>query len=83
MFDDTKKGSGPVMNEFEEEVRQRTRIAAGARHRRGRRRSGCTLPSDYLTERQRQRLNGPVVICRAGRRTGSEPERKEQGEETT
>lgn len=51
------------MNLFEQEVRQKRRVAAGARHKK-RRGRGCTLPSDCLTPTQLRRLNGRVVTYR-------------------
>ena len=51
------------MNDFDFDAMQKKRIAQGARHKVGRR-SGCTLPSDSLTEAQKRKLNGPVVTLK-------------------
>lgn len=51
------------MNVFEQEVRQKCRIASGARHKK-RRGRGCTLPSDCLTPTQLRRLSGSVRTYR-------------------
>ena len=49
------------MNDFDYDARQKKNIAASARHRvSGAKSKRCTLPSDYLTEKQRQELNGAV-----------------------
>ena len=49
------------MNDFDYDVLQKKRIAAGARHmRRGSRSKRCSLPSDHLTPAQLKRRNGPV-----------------------
>ena len=49
------------MNDFDYDVLQKTRIAAGSRHmRRGSRSKRCFLPSDNLTPAQLKRRNGPV-----------------------
>lgn len=49
------------MNDFDYDVLQKKRIAAGARHmRRGSRSKRCSLPSDNLTPAQLKRRNGPV-----------------------
>ena len=49
------------MNDFDYDVLQKKRIAAGARHmRRGSRSTRCFLPSDNLTPAQLKRRNGPV-----------------------
>ena len=49
------------MNDFDYDVLQKKRIAAGARHmRRGGRSKRCSLPSDNLTPAQLKRRNGPV-----------------------
>ena len=49
------------MNDFDYDVLQKKRIAAGARHmRRGSRSKRCFLPSDNLTPAQLKRRNGPV-----------------------
>lgn len=51
------------MNAFEQEIQEKRRIAAGARHKKGRGK-GCSLPSDCLTPTQLRRLSGPVVTYR-------------------
>lgn len=51
------------MNDFDFDAMQKKRIAQGAKHKVGRR-SGCTLPSDSLTEAQKRKLNGPVVTLK-------------------
>lgn len=51
------------MTVFEQEVREKRRIAAGDRHRK-RRGRGCTLPSDCLTPTQLRRLSGQVRTYR-------------------
>ena len=49
------------MNDFDYDVLQKKRIAAGSRHmRRGSRSKRCFLPSDNLTPAQLKRRNGPV-----------------------
>lgn len=49
------------MNDFDWDVLQKKRTASGAYHlKRGSRSKKCTLPSDYLTARQRKGLNGEV-----------------------
>ena len=49
------------MNDFDYDVLQKKRIAAGARHmKRGSRSKRCSLPSDHLTPAQLKRRNGPV-----------------------
>ncbi|MBQ9348314.1 MAG: hypothetical protein IJT94_13435 [Oscillibacter sp.] len=55
-----------VCETYQEELRQRSRLAACARYRRGLRRRGCRLPSDGLTAAQLQRRNGPVRVFRGG-----------------
>ena len=49
------------MNDFDYDVLQKKRAAAGARHmKRGSRSKRCSLPSDHLTPAQLKRRNGPV-----------------------
>lgn len=49
------------MNDFDYDVLQKKRIASGAKHiKRGSRSKKCTLPSDYLTAKERKGLNGVV-----------------------
>lgn len=50
------------MTDFDYDVMQKKRTAAGAYHRKGGSKSRkCTLPSDHLTEAQKRKLNGPVI----------------------
>ena len=49
------------MHDFDYDAMQKKRIARGAAHmKRGSKSNKCTLPSDYLTDAQKRRLNGPV-----------------------
>ena len=49
------------MHDFDYDAMQKKRIARGAAHmKRGSMSKKCTLPSDYLTDAQKRRLNGPV-----------------------
>ena len=49
------------MHDFDYDAMQKKRIARGASHmKRGNKSKKCTLPSDYLTDAQKRRLNGPV-----------------------
>ena len=49
------------MHDFDYDAMQKKRIACGASHmKRGSKSKKCTLPSDYLTDAQKRRLNGPV-----------------------
>ena len=49
------------MRDFDFEVREKKRIAAGARHRKqGSKSRSCVLPHEYLTPAQLQRRNGQV-----------------------
>ena len=49
------------MHDFDYDAMQKKRIARGAsRMKRGSKSKKCTLPSDYLTDAQKRRLNGPV-----------------------
>ena len=49
------------MHDFDYDAMQKKRIARGAAHmKRGSKSKKCTLPSDYLTDAQKRRLNGPV-----------------------
>ena len=55
------------MNDFDYDVLQKKRIAAGSRHmRRGSRSKRCFLPSDNLTPAQLKRRNGPVSTYKLG-----------------
>lgn len=47
------------MHDFDYDAMQKKRIARGASHMKHNRK-GCSLPSDYLTDAQKRRLNGPV-----------------------
>lgn len=50
------------MNDFDYDVLQKKRIASGAKHiKRGSKSKKCTLPSDFLTTKQRKELNGNVT----------------------
>jgi hypothetical protein len=50
------------MHDFDYDVMEKKRIASGARHRkRGSKSKKCTLPSDYLTSKQKKGLNGKMV----------------------
>lgn len=50
------------MNDFDYDVLQKKRIASGAKHiKRGSKSKKCTLPSDFLTAKQRKELNGNVT----------------------
>lgn len=56
------------MNDFEFDVREKKRIAAGARHRkRGSKSRRCTLPHEHLTPAQLRRKNGAVRIFQLSR----------------
>ena len=49
------------MKDFDYDVREKKRIAAGARHRKqGSKSRRCVLPHEYLTPAQLQRRNGQV-----------------------
>lgn len=49
------------MNDFDFDVKEKKRIAAGARARKcGSKSKRCTLPSDYLTVKQKKGLNGKM-----------------------
>lgn len=49
------------MNDFDYDVLQKKRIASGAKHiKHGSKSKKCTLPSDYLTAKQRKELNGTM-----------------------
>lgn len=49
------------MNDFDYDVKEKKRIAAGARARKcGSKSKRCTLPSDYLTPKQKRGLNGEM-----------------------
>lgn len=48
------------MNDFNYDCMQKKRIARGAFAHISRKRGGCSLPSDTLTEKQRKEKNGEV-----------------------
>lgn len=48
------------MNDFDYDCMQKKRIAMGAFAHINRKRGGCSLPSDTLTEKQRKEKNGEV-----------------------
>ena len=48
------------MNDFDYDCMQKKRIAMGAFAHINRKRGGCALPSDTLTEKQRKEKNGEV-----------------------
>lgn len=48
------------MNDFDYDCMQKKRIARGAFAHINRKRGGCSLPSDTLTEKQRKEKNGEV-----------------------
>lgn len=49
------------MNDFDFDVKEKKRIAAGAKARKcGSKSKRCTLPSDYLTTKQKKGLNGKM-----------------------
>lgn len=48
------------MNDFDYDCMQKKRIAMGAFAHINRKRGGCSLPSDTLTEKQRKEKNGQV-----------------------
>lgn len=54
------------MTNFDHEVRDRVNVARSARCKKASVKGprGCTLPSDYLTDAQRRKLNGPVESFR-------------------
>lgn len=48
------------MNDFDYDCMQKKRVARGAFAHINRKRGGCALPSDTLTEKQRKEKNGEV-----------------------
>lgn len=54
------------MTNFDHEVRDRVNVARSARCKKASVKGprGCTLPSDYLTDAQKRKLNGPVESFR-------------------
>lgn len=50
------------MNDFEWDALQKKRVAQGAMHKKnGSKSKKCTMPSDYLSKKERDALNGPVT----------------------
>ena len=47
------------MNDFDYDAMQKKRIARGY-HNKVRPKRGCTLPSDYLTKKEKEKMNGEV-----------------------
>ena len=57
-----------MRNDFEFDVREKKRIAAGAWHRKvGSKSRRCTLPYEHLTRAQLRAMNGPVKSYQLGR----------------
>lgn len=55
------------MTDFDYDVMTKKRLANQARHRKGTKgRKGCKLPSDYLTEREKKKMNGEVKTVKLG-----------------
>lgn len=55
------------MTDFDYDVMMKKRLANQARHKRGTKgRKGCRLPSDYLTEREKKKMNGEVKTVKLG-----------------
>jgi len=55
------------MTDFDYDVMMKKRIANQARHKKGTKgRKGCRLPSDYLTEREKKKMNGEVKTVKLG-----------------
>lgn len=55
-----------IKRQFESDVRAKKRIARGEKNRHKAIR-GCKTPSDYLTKKQRERLNGVVMSYSMGK----------------
>lgn len=51
------------MNDFDYEVMQKKRIARGAQNKKHKTKK-CTLPSDYLTKKQKEKLSGEVLTVK-------------------
>ena len=50
---------------FNQEVRERSRIKQGAHHKKnGSKSKKCTLPSDYMTTRQKNKMNGATMTLK-------------------
>lgn len=50
------------MNDFDWDALQKKRVAQGAMHKKnGSKSKKCTMPSDYLSKKEREALNGPVT----------------------
>lgn len=55
------------MTDFDYDVMMKKRLANQARHKKGTKgRKGCKLPSDYLTEREKKKMNGEVKTVKLG-----------------
>lgn len=55
------------MTDFDYDVMMKKRLANQARHKKGTKgRKGCRLPSDYLTEREKKKMNGEVKTVKLG-----------------
>lgn len=53
------------MNDFDYDALQKKRIARGAYYKKnGSKSKGCTLPSDYLTDAQKRKMNGVVKVVK-------------------
>lgn len=48
------------MNDFDYDAMQKKNIARSAYHKKGRKR-GCTMPSDYMTDAQKKKMNGECI----------------------
>lgn len=47
---------------FHEDVRERAKMKTGAMHKKGAKRvTNCKFPSDYLTKKEKEKMNGPVI----------------------
>lgn len=48
---------------YRQDIKEKKRISQGARHKRGGSKSKkCTLPSDYLTKKEKEKMNGEVFV---------------------
>lgn len=53
--------------EFNREVHERKQLTYGSRHRKcGSKSKKCTLPSDYMTKKEKEKMNGSVHVYRMG-----------------
>lgn len=54
---------------YKQDLREKKSIAASAKHRKGKviGPKGCRLPSDYLTKKERNAMNGPVTTYDLGK----------------